>query len=77
MRARGSALADLAFGSFSDVSLPKGAGSGMSLGRHLAFMPADTLQLDLSDPNQRHFGDYELLELIGRASCRERVYACV
>jgi len=34
-------------------------------GRHLALLPLDTLELDLSDPLQREFGDYELLELIG------------
>jgi WD40 repeat protein len=34
-------------------------------GRHLALLPADTLELDLSDPAQRQFGEYELLEQIG------------
>ena len=33
--------------------------------RHLALLPKETLELDLSDPAQRIFGDYELLELIG------------
>jgi WD40 repeat protein len=33
--------------------------------RHVALMPRETLELDLSDPAQRIFGDYELLELIG------------
>ncbi len=55
-RARG--LAELAFGSFSRVS-------GFSQGRHLALLPAETLELDLSDPAQRQFGDYELLEILG------------
>src|SRR6185437_12950441 len=55
-RARG--LAELAFGSFSRVS-------GFSQGRHLALLPAETLELDLNDPAQRQFGDYELLEILG------------
>ncbi len=59
-RAHRGALADLAFG-----SLTRDAASAIEAGRHLAFLPADTLQLDLSDPSQREFGDYELLELIG------------
>ncbi len=33
--------------------------------RHLALLTSETLELDLSDPAQRQFGDYELLELIG------------
>jgi len=33
--------------------------------RHLALLPKETLELDLSDPAQRMFGGYELLELIG------------
>jgi len=63
--ARSSALADLAFGSLSHGSVSSTPASGVTLGRHLAFLPSDTLELDLSDPTQRHFGDYELLELIG------------
>jgi WD40 repeat protein len=51
-------LAALAFGSFSRLSV--GAGN-----RHLALLPAETLELDLTDPAQRRFGDYELLEHIG------------
>ena len=34
-------------------------------GRHLALLTPETLELDLSDPEQRRFGDYELLELVG------------
>jgi WD40 repeat protein len=34
-------------------------------GRHLALLPTESLELDLSDPAQRQIGDYELLELIG------------
>ncbi len=33
--------------------------------RHLAMLSKETLELDLTDPAQRQFGDYELLELIG------------
>jgi serine/threonine protein kinase/WD40 repeat protein len=53
-----TAIADLAFGSLS-------RGPDSLAGRHLALLPAETLELDLSDPAQRQFGDYELLELIG------------
>src|SRR4029078_5707658 len=34
--------------------------------RHLAMLSKETLELDLTDPAQRQFGDYELLELIGQ-----------
>lgn len=51
-------LAQLAFGSFSRLS-------GYTQGRHLALLPPEALELDLSDPAQRQFGDYELLELLG------------
>ena len=51
-------LADLAFGSLSsDVQ--------SHAGQHLAVLRAETLELDLTDQDQRRFGDYELLELIG------------
>ena len=33
--------------------------------RHLAFLPPEALDLDLTDPAQRDFGDYELLEKVG------------
>ena len=56
----GSALANLAFGSMSRTAI-----TGASQGRNLAFLPSDALELDLTDPAQRQFGDYELLELIG------------
>jgi serine/threonine protein kinase len=57
-RGEAAQLADLAFGNLSrDVE--------SLAGRHLALLPAETLELDLSDPDQRQFGDYELLELIG------------
>jgi serine/threonine protein kinase/WD40 repeat protein len=34
--------------------------------RHLAFLPPDALDMDLSQPAQRDFGDYELCEKIGQ-----------
>ena len=33
--------------------------------KHLAWLPADSLDLDLSDPSQRQFGDYKLMEKLG------------
>ncbi len=35
-------------------------------GRYLAFLPFEHLELDLDDPEQRDFGDFELLELLGQ-----------
>ena len=53
-----TAIADLAFGSMSvDITAAEG--------RHLAMLSTESLELDLNDPLQRQFGDYELLELIG------------
>ena len=53
-----SAIADLAFGSLTvDVSR---ADTG-----HLAILSSEFLDVDLSDPEQRRLGDYELLEWIG------------
>ncbi|HEY8010578.1 MAG TPA: WD40 repeat domain-containing serine/threonine-protein kinase [Rudaea sp.] len=60
LHVHGSALANLAFGSMSRTAI-----TGASQGRNLAFLPNDALELDLTDPVQRQFGDYELLELIG------------
>jgi WD40 repeat protein len=57
-RLEGSAIADLAFG---DVSV----GESQLADRHLALLSVESLELDLTDPAQRQFGDYELLELIG------------
>ncbi|HWG10199.1 MAG TPA: serine/threonine-protein kinase [Rhodanobacteraceae bacterium] len=51
-------LAELAFGSFTQTA-------GLTQARHLALLPAESLELDLNDPAQRQFGDYELLELVG------------
>src|SRR6185312_11931562 len=51
-------LAELAFGSFTQTA-------DLTQARHLALLPAESLQLDLDDPAQRRFGDYELLELLG------------
>ena len=55
-----AAIAALAFGAGSGKAAPH----IMQL-RHLALLPVEALELDLSDPAQRQFGDYELLELIG------------
>lgn len=52
------ALADLAFGSLTRADDPV-------QGQHLALLQAESLELDLSDPAQRRFGDYEVLELLG------------
>jgi hypothetical protein len=53
-------LARLAFASRARVAADTHAP------RHLAFLPPDALDMDLSDPMQRDFGDYELLEKIGQ-----------
>jgi hypothetical protein len=50
------ALADLAFASASDSQVS----------RSLAWTSPVDLGIDLNDPAQRRFGDYELLELIGQ-----------
>ena len=54
-------LADLAFGSLSLRADEVLTTEGLDRGRHLAFLPADALELDLGDVAQRQFGDYELL----------------
>lgn len=51
-------LAELAFGSFTQTP-------DLTQARHLALLPAESLELDLNDPAQCQFGDYELLELLG------------
>ena len=33
---------------------------------HLAFLPLESLELDLADPEQCDFGDYELIEQLGQ-----------
>ncbi len=55
------ALASLALATGPTAALGQHTG-----GRHLAFLPPEALELDLSDPAQRDFGDYELLEKIGQ-----------
>lgn len=55
------ALAELAFGHLSSV---RAEGAGVVA--PLALLPSDALELDLSDPLQRQFGEYELLERIGQ-----------
>jgi hypothetical protein len=57
--ASGAAIARIAFGS------GRGSTPDLTQLRHLALLPVDTLELDLSDLSQRQFGDYELLERIG------------
>ncbi|MBS0514827.1 MAG: protein kinase [Proteobacteria bacterium] len=54
-----SRLAQLAFARAAARS------NAPAFGRHLALVPIASLELDLADPAQRHFGDYELVELIG------------
>jgi hypothetical protein len=54
---RVSGLAALAFGS--------GSVGGLE-GKHLAFLPLESLELDLADPEQCDFGDYELVEQLGQ-----------
>ena len=53
-------LAKLAFG--TQQARRDGSRSTM----HLAFLPVEALQLDLRDPAQRDFGDYELREQVGQ-----------
>jgi WD40 repeat protein len=53
-------LAQLAFAS------RRNAGQQTHAPRHLAFLPPDALDMDLSQPAQRDFGDYELREKIGQ-----------
>ena len=59
-----SSAADLARLAFA--MRPSGDDAGSLGPRHLAFLPPEALALDLSDPSQREFGDYELLEKIGQ-----------
>jgi WD40 repeat protein len=56
-------LGDLALG-----SAPSGmrASAHLTQSRHLAFLPPDALDLDLDDPTQRDFGEYELIEKLGQ-----------
>lgn len=54
-------LARLAF-----VDRSAAAGEATVGPRHLAFLTPEDLDLDLNDPSQRAFGDYELLEKIGQ-----------
>lgn len=50
-------LAALAFGSGEEAT---------PVGRSLAFLPPEALDLDLDDPDIRDFGDYELREQLGQ-----------
>jgi WD40 repeat protein len=60
LRDRGQ-LAGLGFGGSAPY-----AASQLSAVRHLAFLPAEALELDLDDPAQRQFGAYELREKLGQ-----------
>jgi len=51
------ALADFAFGSDTQV---------VDVSRPLAWLSPEEMDIDLSDPKQRRFGDYELLAKIGQ-----------
>ena len=55
-----AAFANLAFGSITRSPI-----GPLSSDRHLALLPTEALELDLSDPAQRQIGNYELLEWIG------------
>ncbi|HQX23958.1 MAG TPA: protein kinase [Pseudomonadota bacterium] len=55
------ALAELAL-----ASGPRAPLAQQTVGRHLAFLPPEALELDLDDPAQRDFGDYELIEKLGQ-----------
>ncbi len=55
-------LADLALGSSPSTA---GVAAHLTQSRHLAFLPPEVLDLDLADPIQRDFGDYELTEKLG------------
>jgi WD40 repeat protein len=52
-------LAALAFGRAPSVATA-------AAGKHLAFLPLEALELDLSDPEQCDFGDYVLIEQLGQ-----------
>lgn len=54
-------LARLAFG-----SEPGRAAGARPQATHLAFLPPEALELDLSDPAQSELGDYQLQELVGQ-----------
>jgi WD40 repeat protein len=58
----GVASADLARLAFASAP----ADGGGAAPRHLVFLPPEALELDLDDPAQRAFGNYELLEKIGQ-----------
>ena len=50
----------------AEIAMGRGrSATEVGAGRHLALLTAESLELDLSDPAQRQFGDYELTELIG------------
>lgn len=62
-----AALADLAFAAATPAAtLRVSAGGTLASGVAGLAWPADPMELDLSDPRQRQFGDYELLAKLGQ-----------
>lgn len=61
-------LAPDEFGLLAQLAFASRAGTARDshAGRHLAFVSPDVLDMDLSDPLQCDFGDYELREKIGQ-----------
>lgn len=57
-----SGLARLAFG----CRPARDGGMAGQATAHLAFLPHDSLEIDLDDPAEREFGEYELLQQIGQ-----------
>jgi serine/threonine protein kinase len=53
-------LAELAYASRNEIAQPTQGG------RNLIYLSPEALDMDLSDPMQRNFGDYVLLEKIGQ-----------
>src|SRR5260370_1177355 len=49
----------------AQVACARAGDGSVAEGRHLALLPIESLELDLSDPAQCQFGDCELLEVIG------------
>ncbi len=66
IEARTHAYAGLAGLAFASVERPAAGAVQHTMARHLAFLPSEALDLDLSNPEQRDFGDYELLEKLGQ-----------
>ena len=65
--ARADSLADrgVDVSLIAQLAFARAGAESVAEGRHLALLPIESLELDLSDPAQCQFGDYELLALIG------------